>query len=246
MKDKMVIAQLRGTIFVPVNIGYTPENFTKFSELLLPGAEAYNAYPPEMIAPGMNPNKPLYGLAWRLFKKDEEEGANNIVFLPGKIDVILTKDIAYGGDTERVFCEKCIDWFSKILVELNTTVNRIAYAPLYAIKKKEADSETIWGSFLKRTVIDGNPLRDVNFNFLLKREIPFNGQNVQMNLLHNLSDGVQIKQSPAGNVGEPVVLLQLDLNSIPEISLSLKAEGVKDFFNGILEVKDSLIANVTE
>ena len=247
MKERMFIAHLRGTIFVPINIGYTIENYNKFSELLLPGAKALNANPPEMIAPGINPNQPQYGLAWRLFKKNEEEGGDyNIVFFPGKIDIIFTKDIAYGGDVERSFCEKCIDWFTKILAELKTTTNRIAYAPLYAIKLTNISADTVWGGFLKRTVIDGTPIQDVNFNFLLKRAIPFNGREIQMNLLHNLSDGVQIKQSSVGNIGEKVVLLQLDMNSVPEKPLSLDADGVKDFFNSILDVKDNLIANVTE
>lgn len=245
MKEKMVIAQLRGTIFVPVNIGYTTENFNKFSVLLLPGANALNANPPEMVAPGINPNQPQYGLAWRLFKKTDE-GEYNIVFLPGKIDILLTKDVAYSDEIERLFCEKCIDWFSKILAELQTTANRIAYAPLYAIKLKDITAGTVWGGFLKRTIIDGTPIQDVNFNFLLKREIAFNGQTIQMNLLHNLSDGVHIKQSPENSVSENVVLLQLDMNSVPESPLSLDSNGVKDFFSGIIDVKDGLIANVTE
>ena len=244
MNERMVIAQLRGTIFIPFNIGYTTENFNRFSGLL-PGAKALNANLPEMVAPGINPNQLQYGLAWRLFKKTDE-GDYNIVFLPGKIDILLTKDVAYGDETERLFCDKCVDWFSKILAELKTTTNRIAYAPLYAIKLKDITAATVWGSFLKRTIIDGTPIQDVNFNFLLKREIAFNGHTIQMNLLHNLSDGVQIKQSPENSVSENVVLLQLDMNSVPECPLSLDSNGVKDFFSGIIDVKDSLIANVTE
>lgn len=248
MKEKMVVAQLRGTIFVPQAIGYTPENASKFSELLLPESKPYCANPPEMLMPGFNPTVPQYGMPWRLFKRCGEEGEYNIFFLPGKIDIVLTKDIAYSGETEKQFCDKCVNWFSKILTELNhnTKATRIAYAPLYAVRLDETGSDTVWSKLLKRTMIDGMSMKDVNFNFLLKREVSFNGRQMQMNLLHNFSDGMQIKQDDVEAKAFNVVLMQLDLNSIPEVSLDLDADGIKDFFNGILEVKSNLVDNVTE
>ena len=247
MKEKMVIAQLRGTIFVPQNIGYTPENATKFGNILLPESIPYSANPPEMVMPGVNPTVPQYGMPWRLFKRTDE-GDYNIVFLPGKIDIVLTKDMPYGDVAERLFCDKCVDLFSKILNELNhnTTATRIAYAPLYAVRLDEYDAEAVWSKLLKRTMIDGMTMKDVNFNFLLKRQVPFKGRTIQMNLLHNFSDGVQIKQVDGVSKTFNVVLMQLDLNSIPEESLSLDVNGIEDFFNGILEVKSSLVDNVTE
>lgn len=247
MKEKMVIAQLRGTIFVPQAIGYTPENASKFSDILLPESIPYSANPPEMVMPGVNPTFPQYGMPWRLFKKCEE-GEYNIVFLPGKVDIIFTKDAPYGDETERLFCDKCVDLFSKILNELNhnTTAIRIAYAPLYAVRLDENGPEVVWSKLLKRTMIDGMSMKDVNFSFLLKRQVSFNGRTIQMNLLHNFSDGVQIKKSGNESKTFNVVLMQLDLNSIPEESLSLDVNGIKDFFNGILELKSNLVDNVTE
>lgn len=247
MKEKMVIAQLRGTIFVPQAIGYTPENASKFSEILLPESKPYSANPPEMVMPGVNPTVPQYGMPWRLFKRCDD-GEYNIVFLPGKIDIILTKDSPYADNTEKKFCDKCIDWFSKVLAELNhnTKATRIAYAPLYAVRLDENGADAVWSKLLKRTMIDGMAMKDVNFNFLLKREVSFNGRQMQMNLLHNFSDGMQIKQGDAEAKTFNVVLMQLDLNSIPEVSLDLDADGIKDFFNGILEVKSNLVDNVTE
>lgn len=248
MKEKMVIAQLRGTIFVPQTIGYTPENASKFSALLLPESKPYSANPPEMVMPGFNPAVPQYGMPWRLFKRCGEEGEYNIVFLPGKIDIILTKDIAYGGETEKQFCDKCVEMFSNILNELNhnTKATRIAYAPLFAVRLDENGAEVVWSKLLKRTMIDGMSMKDVNFNFLLKREVSFTRRQIQMNLLHNFSDGMQIKQGDADSKSFSVVLMQLDLNSIPEVSLDLDADGIKDFFDGILEVKSNLVDNVTE
>ena len=41
MKERMVILQLRSTIFLQQNIGYTPENAEKFRALLLPDCKVY-------------------------------------------------------------------------------------------------------------------------------------------------------------------------------------------------------------
>ena len=244
----MFIGQLRGTIFAPLNIGYTPETYKEFCDLLLPGAKALSANQPEMIVPGFNPNMPQYGLPWRLFKKAQgDEGDYNIVFLPGKIDIIYTKDTPYGTDTEEKFCELCTNLFNRILAKHdNLKVTRIAYAPLYAVRQDADGSDYVWSRFIKRTAIDGIRLQDVNFSFLLKKEIEFNGRTIQMNLLHNISDGVQIKHNGSDNTTQKVVLLQLDLNSIPEQTLTLDSNGVKDFFKQITKVRENLVDNVAE
>lgn len=243
----MVIVQLRATIFAPLNVYYTPENFATFSKLLLPDSKPFNADQQGVIVPGMNPNTPQYGMPWRLFKKTDE-GDYNIVFLPGKVDIILTKDAKYTDGVETAFCTKCIDWFKKILeIQGQVTVNRIAYAPLYAIKVNGESTETLWSGFLKKTVIDGTRLQDINLTYLIKRECSFNNIPIQMNLLHTYSDAVQIKSNEKGEENAfPVLLLQLDLNSIPDIPLSLNTEGVKDFFSGILSIKNNLVDNIAE
>lgn len=244
MKDKMLISQLRGTIFAPLNIGFNQDNYTTFRDLLLPGAKSLNAGGPEMVIPGINPNIPQYGMPWRLFKKCDEEGEYNIVFLPGKIDIILAKDINYGGDTEKEFCTKCVDWFSKIMNKQGdeTKVSRVAYAPTYAIKLEDIPAEMVWGSLLKNTMMDGTVLQDVNLSFLMKRPITFGGKEVQMNLLYNFADGMQIKlNNEGGQTMKPVVMFQLDMNSIPEAPLSLDTTGVKNFFDEILKTKNHLV-----
>lgn len=246
MKERLAIVQLRASIFAPLNISFTPENFTTFSGLLLPESKAFNANTQGVIVPRMNPNNPQYGMPWRLFKKTED-GDINIVFLPGKVDIILTKDANYSDGVEDMFCNKCINWFKEIIeTQGSITVNRIAYAPLYSIKLDGIPTDTVWNGILKKTVVDGVRLQDINLSFLLKREIVFNNNSIQMNLLHSYSDGMQIRTDEDGEKAYPVLLLQLDLNSIPEKPLSLNADGVKDFFNGILEVKDNLIKNVIE
>ena len=72
MKEKMNTVQLRSTIFLQQNIGYTPENAEKFRNLLMPGCKIYNIAQPGMPMLGVNPNMPQYGMPWRLFSKLEE------------------------------------------------------------------------------------------------------------------------------------------------------------------------------
>ena len=243
----MSIAQLRGTIFIPQTISFTPESASMYSELILPGAKAYNATPPELIAPGLNPNTPQYGAPWRLFKKCGEEGEYNIVFLSGKIDIILTKDDKYESEIEESFCNKCIEWFKAILLQnQDSVVSRIAYAPMYAIEHEDRNLDTIWGHLLKNTMIDGTLMQDVNLSFLLKRQLTFNSRDIQMNLLYNISDGMKIKQIGDSQETQSVVLLQLDMNSISESPLKMNSDGIADFFHGILKIKERLIDDVTE
>lgn len=246
MKEKMITVQLRSTIFLQQNIGYTPENAEKFRNLLMPGCKIYNITQPGMPMLGVNPNMPQYGMPWRLFNKSEE-GEYNIAFQPGKIDIILAKEVAYGDDIEKDFCNKSIKWFSDILeTQGNTVATRIAYAPLYAIKNEGEDKNLIWENLLKKTVFGGIPTQDVNLSFLLKSFIPIQGENVQINLLHNIFDGNQIKNEGTSPTVHKVLLLQLDLNTIPEKNLSLTKDGVADFFSNILKTKSNLINNVTE
>ena len=66
-----------------------------------------------------------------------------------------------------------------------------------------------------------------------------------MNLLHNIFDGKQTRNDNDLQTVRDVLLLQLDLNSVPDKILSLGIEGVSSFFNGILDIKNKLVDNVT-
>lgn len=246
MTDNMVIVQLRSTIFLQQNIGYTPENAAQFQILLLPNSKVYGIPQPGVPMLGINPTIPQYGLPWRIFEKCEDGSEYNIAFQPGKIDIILAKEADYNTNIEVKFCQQSIMWFNKILDALEGhLVTRIAYAPLYAINKDGRYSgDAFWDSILKKTVFDGTQMQDVNLQFLLKQLIKFGDREIHMNLLYNLFDGKQSKTVDNNLVIKDVLLMQLDLNSIPEIILNIDKKGVADFFNAILEIKDKLIENV--
>lgn len=242
----MIIVQLRSTIFLQQNIGYTPENAAKFQALLLPGSKVYGIPQPGVPMLGVNPTMPQYGLSWRLFKKCEDGGDYNIAFQPGKIDIVLAKEAAYDTDIEKEFCKQCIKWFSDILeTQKGLPVIRIAYAPLYAIRKDgDYSGDAIWGNLLKKTIFNGTQAQDINLQFLLKQLIKIGNEEIQMNLLHTIFDGKQSKMVNDVTVVSDVLLMQLDLNSIPEKILNMGKEGVSEFFNAVLEIKNKLVENV--
>lgn len=246
MKDKINIVQLRSTIFLSQNIGYTPENAEKFKKILMPEGKIYGIPQPGIPVLGVNPNVPQFGMPWRIFHKTVE-GEYNIAFQPGKIDIVLAKEVKYGDDTEKDFCRKSIGWFSQIINQFKEVyVTRIAYAPLYAIKDDASNAKHIWNILLKKTVFDGVPSQDINLSFLLKKIINIGEKDVTMNLLYNIFDGNQIRNENGKESVSKVLLLQLDLNSIAEETLNLGCQDISEFFNNILEIKCKLIDNVTE
>ena len=247
MKEKMTVVQLRSTIFLQQNIGYTPENAEQFKQLLMPDCKIYGIAPAGVPMLGVNPAMPMYGMPWRLFKKIDNGDEYNIAFQPGKIDIVLAKEEVYGSNIEKIFCDQSIKWFTSILeTQGDMQVTRIAYAPLYAIfKDKDQNSDAIWNLWLKKTVFDGVQSKDINLSFLLKRLIKFGDTEIQMNLLHNIFDGKQTRNDNDLQTVRDVLLLQLDLNSVPDKILSLGIEGVSSFFNGILDIKNKLVDNVT-
>lgn len=245
MKEKVKTVQFRSTIFLQQNIGYTPDSANEFKNLLMPESLDVKVYGiPQLSVPvvGVNPNTPQYGMPWRLFTKTNS-GEYNVAFQPGKIDIILAIETVYNEEIERDFCNKCVEWFSKILSTGKSSVTRVAYAPSYAINDLVEGENSIWNSLLKKTVIEGIQTQDVNLNFLLKKEMEIGGGIVQVNLLHNILDGFHTKVD--GTV-EKVLLFQLDLNTIPEVNVNLNQEGLSEFYSKILKIKSNLVDNVTE
>ena len=246
MEESLKVIQLRSTIFLLQNIGYSAENVKDFSELLLPGSKPMSALPAN-ITLGVDPKIPQYGMPWRLFKKENDFGEINIVFLQGKIDIILTAEYSYVSDIETRFTQKCVKWFSLILEKIKVDdVPRIAYAPTYAIKDNGFSQDNLWTKLLKKHSFKGASIENVNLSFLFKRLIPFGNENIQMNLLYTISDCVQTIVKDGVVEDNKMQLIQLDLNSIPEKQLRLKSTNIVSFFTNIQNVRKDLIAHVID
>lgn len=246
MKEALKIVQLRGTIFIQQNIGYTPDNASRFGGKLMSGGKVVGVPQPGVPFNGLNPNLPQFGMPWRIFSKNANGGEYNIVFSPGKIDVVLNFETPYGGDTEEEFCKYCIEKFAAILDELpGGSVQRIAYAPLYGMVYEDLSVQSaIWTKILKHTVYDGIPYRDINLQYLVKKEITFGENTIQMNLLQNIFDGYNTVSQDGQQKLNKAVLFQLDINSIPEQTLSLDKEGVSAFFDNVTITKNEIVDNV--
>lgn len=251
MKDTAInIVQLRSTIFLPQNIGYTPENANKFMVATISDGNVYSIVQPGMpTADVVNPSLPQYGMPWRIFKKSEKGDEYNIAFQFGKIDIILAKKTPCDSDVEEKFCVESIKWFSNILdtLEPNTFVTRLAYAPLYAINKNAANSDDFWNKLLGKAFYDETKPQDINLSFLLKRSFNVGNRTLKVNLFHNIFDGMVTKVVNGKPLqGAPVILFQLDLNSVPEQALDLKKEDLTVFFYEILKLKKDLVKNVSQ
>lgn len=245
MKENLKIAVLRSTIFIPQGVLYTPENATRFRADLFPNATVYGVPQPGIPFVGVNPNMPQYGMPWRLsFPNGIQE--YNVVFLPNKIDIMLSTLQPYDSNVEREFINESIRCFNSILELLPAnSVQRIAYAPLFAIMEESGvDFKPIWGTILKNTERDGLNFQDINLSYLIKKSVTIGNLNLQLNLLHNIFDGFQTRVVNNEQQMQKALLFQLDINSVPETILSLTKEDVSVFFEGVLSIKSDLINGI--
>lgn len=242
MKQQMVIAQLRCSIFLPKNIGYTPEYEKTFKEILMPDSQT-NSFMPLNTMMALNPNLPQYGMPWRL-SNIRDGNIYNIAFQQGRIDIILIpKELPYGDEIEKKFCELSASWISKILEKLDkTTISRIAYAPLYAIlKDNEKADNIVWNSLLKKTTFGNIQAKEMKLSFVLKEIINIGDNKIKMNYFYNFFDGVRTKNENGSIVSQNVVMFDLDLNSDSSIQLNFDKEKSNLFFNIINDIKNKLV-----
>lgn len=240
MRENLNIVQLRSTIFLRQDIVYTPKNAASFKELLLPGGQEYGL-PFGTTVIEANKVTPQYGMPWRLTKKSDG-GEYNIVFQTGKIDMVLNKDMPYNDVEETRFCSESMEKIAKIMDRFgpDCSATRVAYAPLYAVfKENESSNDMIWPGLLRNIEINGAIMRDINLAFVLKSSLNINSEDVQINLFHNIFDGM--RRDNDSKTSQGVIMFQLDLNTTPEKFLRLDVRGLNDFFNGVLNVKNELL-----
>jgi hypothetical protein len=248
MEDKMNIVQLRATIFLQQNIGYTQENAERFKTLLMPNARILGVTQPGIPVYGVNPYVPQYGMPWRLFDKQDGGMEYNIMFLPGKIDIILAKEAPYCETMEAEFCNKSTEWFGKILnAEGISYVTRVAYAPLYAFDYEECNGNgDFWRNILVNKSVDGIQMQDINVSYLLKTIERVGTDDVQLNMLHSIFDGVVTRKSGDKIEEKKVILFQLDLNTVPEKLLNYNGTDIERFFKKMIDIKNKLVSNVAK
>jgi hypothetical protein len=240
MECEIKIIQLRSTIFISQNIGYVPKVANVLKVKLMPEGEIKGLIPNGI--PATFDNSPVqWGSPWRIIEKDENGLQYEIHFLPNKIDILQNDSV---DSNEEEFIRKSVDWFKTITDFLQEkTVFRLAYAPSYSFEPE--DITTFWKKFIKVSSYEGITGQDINLSFLFKKEIDVGEQKIVLNLLHRLSDAIKTTTVDGTPNEKRVIMVQMDLNTVPIPNLKIKEEDMVSFFNCILEIKNNLIQNLS-
>ena len=235
MENLPKAVQMRGTIFFQQNIGYTPENASKYKQLLMPEGNVIGI-PQVGIPMGANPLAPQFGMPWRLVN----DGLH-ISFFPNKIDIIYEKEGEL-GKIDVDFLKLCTEKFTLFKSDSQFPINRLAYAPLFSIIVNEKMQSTdFWQRILKKISYKGIPFQNIEYNFLLKNIVSINSKEVEMNFLHQLSDGYHITN---GKKDSDCILMRLDINTVPEKPYSFGVDDMKVFYSKSMEWEKELIDNI--
>ena len=246
MDKNVTIAQMRGTIFLSETIGFTPDNANKFKALLLREAQVSGVVLMPGVPPAFVPAQ--WGAPWCLQYQDADMSNYWIMFLPGKIDIIRSCEQPYESTLATGFVHLCAEWINKITTSMGSSVKptRVAYAPMFVLIQEECQEMAtfFWNNILKVNTLDAYPIADRNVSYLLKKEISLNDKSIQLNLLHNISDGIQTRVVNSVQESRKVIMIQFDINTIPEINYNLENSEINTFFEEVLIVKEKLINNL--
>ena len=224
------VIQLRGTIFLPVVIGYSSDNAERYSSLLS-GALVQPVQPTAIIpiAPiGLQINQEVSlqdNGPWQMVS-----GNTRIVFFQNKIDIIQDV-ITPMGTSENNFCVFCAEKFSRILELEATTSNRIAFAPTYAKDPDDSfKSADFWNLVLTHASFDGSNIEEVNVTCNRKVDKLINGNPYTINFRSVLSDAK--RNLPSWIVLGGSVMISFDINTaiIPGTPYIFRAAEINDFF----------------
>lgn len=223
MENPFKIVQQRATIFMSQSIMYTPENAAKFKQLLLPQAkELIVANVPPQVSITMAPQ---YGMPWQLVE-DVDGCIFRVMFLPNKIDIVQEKDGDFGS-ADKDFIEFSIDKFNELKKEISGSIDRMAYSPTVSYAVNEATSSSdFWNELLKRTTVKGIPFQNIGLTYLLKRIEYINNKEVEINFLHQFSDGFHLTDNKKD---ADCVLFTLDINTVSDRSYEFGIDDLCDF-----------------
>lgn len=223
MENPFKIVQQRATIFMSQSIMYTPENAAKFKQLLLPEAkELIVANVPPHVANSMAPQ---YGMPWQLM--DDAHGCIcRVMFMPNKIDIVQEKDGEFGS-ADKDFIGFSIQKFIALKNEISGAIYRMAYSPVISFAvNEETSSLDFWNEFLKRITVKGIPFQNIGLTYLLKRIENINNKEVEVNFLHQYTDGFHLTDNKKDS---DCVLFTLDINTVSDKSYEFGIDDLCDF-----------------
>lgn len=224
------IVQLRGTVFMPVSIGYNEENKNKFMNLLPTGQlqPIQSVNEETIIRSGMRLGEP-----WQIIDK-----GRSIAFNYSRVDIIENRTNEHIAK-EAEFVNFCIDTFSKILKEVGC-FTRIAYSPTFAMDENEDFSCRGWWKtvFINESHNDYN-VRDISLTYLLTKNIQLGGKELVFNIHNRIFDGYKYNENQV-KVNDSIIIT-LDMNTAEESNVILKDDVLVPFFNEALNDKKTLM-----
>lgn len=238
----MKILQLRATAFITKNIGYTHEIADEFRRILELDGQIKGIIMPGVPINAFEQNEPQWGMPWSIVKQKGNDTVYNVNFLPGKIDIIVNHEAEYDNNVEQTFLDKCSKWLTDICKKVDANSSRLAYAPLYVIQsEEELDLVNRWKKIVSLGSFEGSPVQDLNLSFNYKIEFDLGAKTVQLNLLHNIFDGTQTVQNKNAIRTSRVIMMQLDLNTIPSEDYRFSDFELSLFFKNITNVKTQIV-----
>lgn len=238
----MKILQLRATAFITKNIGYTHEIADELRRILGLDGQIKGIIMSGVPINAFDQNEPQWGMPWSIVKQKGNDTVYNVNFLPGKIDIIVNHEAEYNNNVEQEFLEKCSKWLTEICKKVEAKSSRLAYAPLYVINSEvESDLTSRWKKIVSLNSFEGSPVQDLNLSFNYKIEYELGDKIVQLNLLHNIFDGTQTIQNKNIIKTSRVIMMQLDLNTIPSEDYCFSDSELSLFFKNITNVKTQIV-----
>ena len=224
------IVQLRGTVFMPVSIGYNEENEKKFKDLL-PEGRVLPIIPMSqetIIRGGMRLGEP-----WQLVKN-----GRSISFNYARVDIVEIRtdnQIA----TELEFVKYCTETFSKLLKEVGY-FTRLAYSPTFAMDEiGDFKCKNWWNTIFVNTNRAGYAMHDINLSYYLTKEIQLRDKSITLNLHHKIFDGYRYDDKQV-KVNDSIIIT-LDLNTAEIDNVMLRESDIFSFFEEVLDEKISLM-----
>lgn len=233
MAIELSLVQQRGTIFVPKFIGYSEDNAANYHGLL-DGAKPIPVPVPSPFGVPMQPEALQSGGNWQLVR-----GVTRIVFLPNRIDIIKDWISPRNEKEEKEFLELCSRVFGEILSHEGLTASRVAYAPAFARDKDSTFNDgLVWDCLLTKPNFDSlTPLEvSVVRNFRSKKIIA--GKEYDINFRSSFASANHTLMD--GTVATGSVLVNFDINSIPEKDYAFTLDTLKCFFDTALEYSNSM------
>ena len=224
------IVQLRGTVFMPVSIGYNEENEHKFRDLL-PGGQVQpimQMSQETIIRSGMRLGEP-----WQIVKNGRSISFN---YMRVDIEEIRTDNqIA----TELDFVKYCIETFSRLLKDVGY-FSRVAYSPTFAMDEDDIfKCKNWWKTVFVNTNGTGYAMQDINLSYFLTKDIQLGDKKLTINMHHKIFDGYKYDDKQV-KVNDSIIII-LDLNTAEIENVKLRDCDIASFFKKALEEKRELM-----